>query len=417
MKLLLAFVIILVVSILGSRLTFLNRGASLGFRNIVLTGTEYIFIGVLLGSMGLNVLDAAALKLMEPFLVLGLCWIGFLFGLQFKVRQLKTLPKAYFSISAVQAFVTFLLVGGAMYWMFERYFQLSRPASILVAVILGSTASCTAQSALAIVGKSYKFKNRRVLELMRYISGIDGFYALCFFVAALSIMPGGVIAPFDLFKSIIWLLVSIAIGVVPGIILIYLSRVKFTQQEFFVFLIGTVLFCGGIAHQTRYSPLIAGLVCGIVTANFCRHHLRALSEVLNAEKSIYIILLLLLGASWNIKTDASFITAGIYVLIRIAGKLTGAFAGTRLFKPDYEVPPGLGLGLISDGGLSAAVIIDVKLLIPTLAEPLVTIIILSVFFNELVSPWLILTQFDKDERSQVKTGAYRKPKQGYAEKE
>lgn len=403
MKLLFAIVIILVVTVLGSRLTFLNRRLSMGFRSLLLTGTEYIFIGVLLGGMGLNVLDSDAINRMEPFLVFGLCWIGFLFGLQFKFQQLKKLPGYYFTISAGQALVTFLFISVSMYFVFRYYLDLPEPVLLMAAVTLGSAASCTAQSSLGIVGKNYKFKNRRLLDLMRYISGIDGFYALGFFALALGILPGGETAPFDLYNSLKWFFTSLAMGIIPALILISLSRVRFSQQEYFVFLIGTVMFCAGLSYEMRYSPLIAGLVCGVVTANYCRHHLRALSEVLRAEKPIYIILLLLLGASWNFRLDFNLVITGIYFFVRALGKVIGTFAASRVFKPDYPVPPTLGLGLISEGGLAVAIIINFKLLYPAVGDSLITVIILAVFANELLSPWLILFQFEKEERVSIHT--------------
>jgi len=67
MKLLLFIVIIVAIAIAGSRITFLNRKLPLGFRSIIFTGSEYIFIGVLLGGMGLNLVDAKSLKNLEPF--------------------------------------------------------------------------------------------------------------------------------------------------------------------------------------------------------------------------------------------------------------------------------------------------------------------------------------------------------------
>ena len=147
--------------------------------------------------------------------------------------------------------------------------------------------------------------------------------------------------------------------------------------------------------QIHYSPLISGFLCGIVIANFCRHRLRALSEVLNAEKTIYIILLILLGAEWDFKMDFILVIAGIYIIIRAFGKFIGTFMGTRLFKSGYHVPPTIGLGLISDGGFAVAIIMDFMLLYPSFADPLITIVVLSLIVNELFSPWFILSQFDK----------------------
>ena len=160
-----------------------------------------------------------------------------------------------------------------------------------------------------------------------------------------------------------------------------------------VFLIGVIMFCGGLAERLNYSSLVAGLVCGIVTANFCPHRLRALSIVVHAEKSIYIALLVLLGAGWNIRLDAALIVAVIYFVSRLIGKVAGVFTATRIFKPKYEVPAQLGLGLISEGGLAVAIIINVILLYPALSDSLITIIIFSVIINEYISPAMIVKQF------------------------
>jgi hypothetical protein len=159
-----------------------------------------------------------------------------------------------------------------------------------------------------------------------------------------------------------------------------------------VFLIGVIMFCGGLAERLHYSSLVAGLVCGIVTANFCPHRLRALSIVVHAEKSIYIALLILLGAGWKFRLDAVLLVAVIYFVSRVLGKTAGVFMATKIFKPKYVVPPQLGLGLISEGGMAVAIIINVTFLYPELFDVLITIIILSAIINEYISPALIVKQ-------------------------
>jgi Kef-type K+ transport system membrane component KefB len=398
MKLLTAIVILAVISLLGSRLTFLNRRLPMGFRHILFTGTEYIFIGILLGYMGLNILDSETLLKLDSFLLLSLAWIGFLYGLQFEIRLLKKLPKFYFSITAIQSGITFIIVGGFTYGLMK--FLLELPGVIIIpsAVTLGAVACCTAQSAIAIVNRNYRINNRRLLELIRYISSVDGIFALIFFAVALSIFPGGTAgSEFGLWVSLEWLSVSILIGGVPGIVLIFLSRIKFAHQEYMLYLIGTILFCGGMAQQLFYSPLVSGLVCGVITANLCRHRLRALQIAVQAEKSIYILLLVITGALWHFQVDISLMIGIFYFLIRIAGKLAGGFIATRIFKPKYEVPPYIGLSLVSEGGLVIAIIINFRFLYPSIADSLTTIVVLSVFASEFVSPRLILSQFKQNE--------------------
>jgi hypothetical protein len=79
------------------------------------------------------------------------------------------------------------------------------------------------------------------------------------------------------------------------------------------------------------------------------------------------------------------IVAVIYFASRLIGKTAGVFMATRIFKPMYVVPPQLGLGLISEGGLAVAIIINVTLLYPELSDVLITIIVLSVIINEYIT--------------------------------
>lgn len=395
MKLLFAIILLTAISIIGSRLTFLNRKFSMGFRNILLTGTEYIFIGILLGEMGLEFLDSNALLQLEPFLIFGLGWIGFLFGLQFEARQLKKMPKRFFTITVFQSSVTFLLVSVSMFILLKGIVFWKESFILIIASTLGSAASCTAPTALAIVNRSYRFENQRLLDFLRYISAVDGFLALFFFTIALCVVPAAEITDFNLIRSLEWFAVSILMGIIPGLILIFLSKVRFSQQEFILFLVGTVMFCGGFADTLKHSPLIAGFICGILTANFCRHRLRALSTVLQAEKSIYIILLLILGASWDFESLSSLIIVIGYFTVRIIGKVFGNFTAPKLWNAGFKVPAMVGLGLISEGGLTVAIILNFRLLYPLYSEILITTIIISIFLNEWFSPRLILTQFKK----------------------
>ena len=62
MKLLLAVVTIAVIALIGARVSFDSRRLPLGFRTMLLAGTEYIFLGVLLGRNGLQILDLETLR-------------------------------------------------------------------------------------------------------------------------------------------------------------------------------------------------------------------------------------------------------------------------------------------------------------------------------------------------------------------
>ena len=405
MKLLFGIIIIAIIALIGTRVTFLNRRLPIGFRNILLTGVEYIFIGAILGAMGINLIDAESLNSLKPFLLFGLGWIGFLFGLQFEIRLLRNLPRYYFSITAVQSTTTFLIIATSTYFILHFFIELPPPLVILSSIVLGCIGSCSAQSAIAIVNQNFRFENRGLIDLLRYISSVDGILALIFFGMALCILPNQDHTIPNTFASFRWILTTVLMGTVPAVILIILSHSRFTQSEFLIFVAGTVMFGSGLAFQTGHPPLISGLICGLITANFCRHRIRALTTAVTAEKSIYIILLLIIGARWNVEFNKSLLFAAVYWIIRVAGKLVGTYWATRIFKPTYTVPPAIGLGLLSEGGLGIAIILSFQLLHSSVADFLVTVVIFSLVVNEFISPRLILVQF-KDrtpKQSQNKT--------------
>jgi Kef-type K+ transport system membrane component KefB len=404
MKLLLSIVIIVVIAVVGSRLTYLNRRLPLGFRNIIFTGIEYVFLGVLLGQMSLNIIDSESLNNLEPFLIFGLSIIGFLFGLQFEIRGLKNLPRFFFSISAVQATVAFIIITPTLYFAFKSLFTFPGEINLIMSITLGSAACCTAQSALAIVKNNYKVENRRLFSLLRYVASIDGLYALCFFALAVSILTTATSEKFSLIGSLKWFFLSIAIGILCALLLIILTNTRFTRQEFGVFLIGIVLFTGGLALKTGNSPLVIGFVCGIVYANFSKHRLKALSAIVHSERAIYIIMLIIIGAGWNLMLGNILIITLIYFVIRVVAKVMGTYAATRAFKSDFDVPAAAGLGLLSEGGFAVAIIVNFSLLYPSQSDYLVTVIIVSMFVNEIISPKLILSQFKDPEPAKFKAG-------------
>ncbi|NQU64606.1 MAG: cation:proton antiporter, partial [SAR324 cluster bacterium] len=269
MKLLIAVAIFAIIAVVGEKLTFLDRRLPLGFRNILFTGAEYIFTGILLGEMGLNVLDDLTLGELQPFLIFGLSWVGFLYGVQFEVRFMRKLPRFYFSITAIYGLVTFAVVTGLMLLAFYLLLGYTGKSLVIISIALGATGACTAQSALAIVSRNYRIKNKGLLDLLRYISSVDGLFALIFFAIALSVIAGYRDPAFSVTEAALWLGTAIVTGVAPAVILILLSRVRFSQQEYLVFLFGTIMFSGGLAHYVNQSPLLAGLICGVIVANFC----------------------------------------------------------------------------------------------------------------------------------------------------
>lgn len=401
MKLIFVIFILGLFAVFGSQLSYFNRKLSMGFKNIILTGIEYIFAGILLGNMGLNILDENSITSLQPLLVFGICWVGFLLGLQLKFKELKKLPKHYFSITLITALVTFGVVFLVIYFSMLKFIQVSETQRWLLSLVLAAISCNTAQSAMAIVNRNFKFKNLTIIKLLRYISGMDGVISIILFSIILSVFSHDIIIEspmiFSLPEFLKILLFSLLIGLLSGFILLLISRSRFSQNEFILFLMGVILFFGGYASFNNLSPLFTGLICGMVFANGSSKRMQAMSIVIRSEKAIYIIMLIMLGAVWNFTLNLVLILGIIYVIQRMIGKNLAAFLSINIFKHPTYIPPWLGMGLLSEGGLSIVMVLNFKLLYPALSDIVVSIIVVSAIINELISPRLILSLFKKNE--------------------
>jgi Kef-type K+ transport system membrane component KefB len=401
MKILIVIIILGLFAIIGSRLSYLNSKSFLGFKNIIFTGIEYIFAGLLLGEMGLDILDRGSMASMEPFMIFGICWVGFLLGLQLKVSEIKKLPKNYFMITLITTLICFFFVSGLMYLIISFFPQVPQTKKLFLSLILGAISANTAQSALAVIQKNCRFKNHDVIRLLRYISGMDGVISIILFALILSIFsePALIGAEFsiDLSSAAKVFVFSTLIGVGAAIILILLTKFKTDQNELILFLVGVVLFFGGYASCQGFSPLFTGLICGIIFANLSRLRMRAMLIVIHSEKAFYIIILLILGATWEFSFNLLSLLGIIFVLLRIGGKGLGAFVGTTVMKHSRKIPPWVGLGLLSEGGLSIVMVISFKMIHPMSASLIVSVVVISAIINELISPRLIFNLFRNEE--------------------
>ncbi|MFC2173712.1 hypothetical protein ACFLU6_13965, partial [Acidobacteriota bacterium] len=110
MKVLAAIIILTVIAFIGARASFNRFRFPLSATHMILSGTEFLIVGMILGDQLLGILDHESLGTLTPFLSFALGWAGFLFGSQFSLRRLRALPQGYLNIALVQSFVAFLCI-------------------------------------------------------------------------------------------------------------------------------------------------------------------------------------------------------------------------------------------------------------------------------------------------------------------
>ena len=397
MKLIIVVAFIFLIALVGSRRTFARVKLPLGAQHVFLTGTEFIFVGLFLGGMFLNVLDEKTIKGLHPFLSLGLAWIGLLFGIQLNFRKLIRFPIWYFLFAILQAVFTLLVVFFPFYFVFDRFFP-SGTNLIPAALVLSATAAPTAQSALAMVPRGCIQHRRRLTRLLRYVSGMDGLVGLVILGVVLCFSELHTIGGERFLATWQWLLISIGLGVAIGFIFHLLTFSRVAQEELLLIVLGMIIFSGGVALYLNLSPLFINFIIGMVVANLSQANNRITSILLNAEKSVYIIFLILVGATWRLGSPWAFALAGMYFVIRLIGKICGGYLAGKMFKTAFNVPNLVGLGLVSQGGMAIVIVINFQQVYHSvLTDVVVTMVLLATLANEIISPALaqrILKQAD-----------------------
>ena len=393
MKALIAVIVLTVLALVGSRRAALPGKLPFAVQTFF-TGTEFIIIGLLLGSDFLNVIDDATLELLRPFVCVILGWVGFLFGLQFDRRTMTSLPGGYVAVSAVEGVVTLAAVLPVAWYLMVKSTGAAPDVIAVAAVALAASATCTGLTALTFVEKRGRPSSRHVTTLLRFISSLD---------PAVGVIATGVgfslfaVHPFDAASfpmTLQWLVISMCLGLVTAWIFVSLTLTRTSQAELTVYLLGAIALAGGVAFALHLSALFVSFVCGLVVANLT--HVRSIrgrvmTIMAHGDRFLYLLLLVLAGAYWKLPDVRVLCAALAYVGVRLVGKVAGGYLSTRRLARHHAVPPLIGLGLVSQGGMGLAIILEFRFVVDqSLTESVTSVAILAIIINEFLAPWLAI---------------------------
>jgi Kef-type K+ transport system membrane component KefB len=128
---------------------------------------------------------------------------------------------------------------------------------------------------------------------------------------------------------------------------------------------------------------------GLVATNLPGSKERIFNLLVRLEKPFYIVFLILAGAIWRPGSPWALPLAALYLGLRFIGKVSGGYLATRAATDDSRPPPGLGFGLISQGGMAIAMVMNYyQLSSVPVTEVVVTAVLIAVIINELAGPSL-----------------------------
>jgi len=379
------FVLILIVA--GAYLAAHWAFEWLGTRYMLVSGAEYLVLGILLGPQVSGVLQVSALDAFAPLMILAIGWIGASVGSEFYIPRVVRGYGAAYRVAFAEATLAVVATGafltGALAWIY----QLPLADTVAPAVALGAIATVSSPAGVAMLrGKL----GRRVpaVRQIEVTTAIDAFVAIVAFSLLLCIEHGapatGPRAP----TPTEWAVISVTIGVVGGSLFHLFVGNEREIDRLFISIAGAVILVSGAAGYLRVSPLLPAMLVGAMLANTRRNRSEIRQALRRVERPFYFVLLIFAGAAWDPGTIAWWIVpALVFVLVRVVAKLGAARLAALLNGLTESLGPRWGRALLGQGGLAIAIALNYQLFHGTmlLADVVFTAAIVSVVLTDLSS--------------------------------
>ena len=352
--------VLILLALLGARFSFSTERVPAGPRLLFRTGTHFLFLGLALGPVGLGFLSADAVVQLYPLLGLGLGWVGLLFGLQLDRETLRAFPGPLYVVALGQAALTFVIFTGLALGA-SRWAGMEGTPLLALILAAGATAAVSSPAGIAMVSSNFLVRGQ-VRQFLFFVASMDAVVGILALQLTYGYLHGTEVMPgFDIGGTAFWTAADLALGLVCGILLLWLMRLRPGREELVLYLLGVSALVGGAALQLQLSPLVAATVMGAVVANFSRDRKRIYRALQQWEKPIYVVLLILAGAQLR-PTTLWVLPLGLgYFALRTLGKLAANALLVRTVSLPFDAPKRIGLGLVPQGGISLAMALSVVL--------------------------------------------------------
>jgi Kef-type K+ transport system membrane component KefB len=195
---------------------------------------------------------------------------------------------------------------------------------------------------------------------------------------------------------------AVALGIVTGYVLaVWGSKVN-EHGELLILLLGMILLTVGGAHWLGVSTMIASMTLGATLINLAPRA-RHLFEVLaKTDPPVYAIFFVLAGAHLQLSSLLLIGLSGVaYTLVRIVGKIGGAWYGAVRLGYPAMVRQYLGVTLVAHAGVAIGLALQIRSNFPEYADTISAIILGSVLINEVIGP--VMTNYAISHAGEART--------------
>ena len=347
--------------------------------------TAYLVAGILLGPHVFNCLSQSLLQSSGLISSIVLSFIAFTIGQHFSREVFSSIGKRVLWISIAAAVLPWLLISVVFFTLLKQPLHLS--------IIFGAIAAATAPAATVMVVRQYNAKGP-FTEALLGIVAIDDAWCLIIFAISVAIGEGlrcQAASSILILKAVMYAICEIIGAVilsgVIGFILHRLARYVRTQGELLTYTVGLIMLNTGLAIHWNLSVLLANMFLGAIVVNINRENIRFFNILRSLDHPLYLIFFVIAGAQLQIPLLAKLGLIGLsYLILRVVGKMTGAWLGAVISGADKVTRRFMGLGLLPQAGVALGAALVAQARFPDIGDYVLTTIVATTVIYELIGP-------------------------------
>lgn len=378
----LALVLLVVGSYLAAHVAF----DWLARRLVIISGAEYLLLGILLGPPVTGIINAQLLQDFAPASALALGWMGAIVGSRFVLVRMVRVPPIIYRVAFAESLLTLGLVTGLQLFLVRWLFGLPLERALGPALALGAFATLSGYAGIEVAARRFRGRGTLVATL-RTTTAANAFVAICTFGVLLAAghPPNEALArPITPTE---WAVITIAIGLVGGLLFHLFLGEETRIDRLFISLGGIIILVSGAATYLRLSPVMAGMFFGATLINTSGQREEISAALYRIERPLYFVLLIFAGASWRPSAQGAWLLPVlVFVVARAVAKVGGGRLVARLNDLLPALGPDWGRALLGQGGVIIALAVN-YLYQETLALPNVvfTTAVVSVLLTDFLS--------------------------------
>lgn len=365
--------------------------------------TGYLVGGLIIGPSVLRLLPTDVVTELNLVSEMALGFIAFSIGTEFKMSYFKRVGFTPVVIAITEGLgAVVMVVLGLVISGQELPFSL----------VLGAIASATAPAATIMVIKQYKAKGP-VTETLLSVVALDDAVALIAFGFAVTIAKTMTSAEqTNVLLSILEPLkevgISLLAGAALGFVLAVLLRFFHSRGNRLTIAIAFVFLCSALATVLDASSLLMCMAMGAMFVNCSNAAPDVMKLVDNITPPIFMMFFVVSGAGLQLSVLPTVGLVGIiYIVMRVVGKIAGAWFGAAVMKAPPAVKKYLGPTLVPQAGVAIGLSLLAQTVVPEYADVIRAVVLCGTLIYELVGP--LLSKIALTRAGEIAPSAKKKP--------